>query len=868
MMQRFFTLSLLLTLFSASVMAQWHDDFSDGDFLLNPQWTGDQSHFMINSSGQLQLNTSQSDTSILVVQSSKIRATEWSFWVKLTFNTSSNNLARVYLASNQSDLGFLVQGYHIEIGNTSDNVCLYRQDGSSRQLLISGVHASTANTSNQFEVKASCDSLGNWQLFTNSGAGYVLEGSANDTVYTQSNYFGVFCKYTISNSTRFYFDNFNVKTSEKDTLAPKLVSHQALNSHQVFLQFDEVLAASQTLNPLNYFADGGLGNPDSVRFASQDSSALTLYFSGTFVQAQPYHLLLSKVTDLLSNTMGDTSITLMYYELQYGDVVINEIMADPTPLVGLPDAEYIELFNRAPIDINLQDFTLTIGESIKILPDYILPAGGYLLLCNSSNEATLQPYGSVLPLSSFSLLNSGAPLLLLDPQQQLMHYVEYDLSLYGNAVKADGGWSLELRDASKFCLSANNWSASTDVRGGSPGAINSIAQLLSSTNKLQIHHIQVLSPLLIQVFFNQELDKTAAENLQNYSFDQGMGQPIYVDLLEPGRKAISMQLAQVLQAGKVYQLTVAGAMANCAGQSVGSAIFASFGLPQAPDSADILLSEILFDPLDPNTDYVELYNVSSKIIDLSQVQLGNLSSDGVFENNVGLNMDGLQFLPKTYYVFTTTPEALASQYYIENPSQVIRMKSLPTMSNTEGNIYVLSSNLQALDGMEYSEDMHFALLSNTEGVSLERIDLSKSALEKSNWHSAAVPGRNFSGLGGTPTYLNSQSVGSITSNSQWSLEPEIFSPDNDGYQDLVRLSYKMESEGFVANINIYDAQGRPVKQLANQLMLPTEGYLVWDGVNEDGQKAPIGIYIVYIECFNLDGKVEKQKLNLVVGAKF
>jgi len=151
---------------------------------------------------------------------------------------------------------------------------------------------------------------------------------------------------------------------------------------------------------------------------------------------------------------------------------------------------------------------------------------------------------------------------------------------------------------------------------------------------------------------------------------------------------------------------------------------------------------------------------------------------------------------------------------------------------------------------------------------LERIDLSKSALEKSNWHSAAVPGRNFSGLGGTPTYLNSQSVGSITSNSQWSLEPEIFSPDNDGYQDLVRLSYKMESEGFVANINIYDAQGRPVKQLANQLMLPTEGYLVWDGVNEDGQKAPIGIYIVYIECFNLDGKVEKQKLNLVVGAKF
>ena len=48
-------------------------------------------------------------------------------------------------------------------------------------------------------------------------------------------------------------------------------------------------------------------------------------------------------------------------------MVINEIMADPEPVVGLPACEYVELYNVTDHAINLQDWVLTIGTSEKVI---------------------------------------------------------------------------------------------------------------------------------------------------------------------------------------------------------------------------------------------------------------------------------------------------------------------------------------------------------------------------------------------------------------------------------------------------------------------------------------------------------------------
>jgi len=49
--------------------------------------------------------------------------------------------------------------------------------------------------------------------------------------------------------------------------------------------------------------------------------------------------------------------------------------------------------------------------------------------------------------------------------------------------------------------------------------------------------------------------------------------------------------------------------------------------------------------------------------------------------------------------------------------------------------------------------------------------------------------------------------------------------------------------------------------------LATEGSFKWEGVTSDGQKAPIGIYVLWIAYFNLEGAVERVKEAVVVAGK-
>jgi hypothetical protein len=53
--------------------------------------------------------------------------------------------------------------------------------------------------------------------------------------------------------------------------------------------------------------------------------------------------------------------------------------------------------------------------------------------------------------------------------------------------------------------------------------------------------------------------------------------------------------------------------------------------------------------------------------------------------------------------------------------------------------------------------------------------------------------------------------------------------------------------------------------LVNNELLGTEGTISWDGFTDDNQKANIGIYIIFIEVFDVDGKVKNYKETAVLG---
>jgi flagellar hook assembly protein FlgD len=142
---------------------------------------------------------------------------------------------------------------------------------------------------------------------------------------------------------------------------------------------------------------------------------------------------------------------------------------------------------------------------------------------------------------------------------------------------------------------------------------------------------------------------------------------------------------------------------------------------------------------------------------------------------------------------------------------------------------------------------------------LERIDYNRPSNDNTNWHSAAED-VGFA----TPGYENSQ-YKKVEITDGISISPETFSPDNDGVDDVLNISYQFAEAGYVANIVIYDAKGRLIKNLLLNELLGTKGTFSWDGINENNEKAAIGIYIIYFEAFKLNGETKKFKKTGVLG---
>ena len=67
----------------------------------------------------------------------------------------------------------------------------------------------------------------------------------------------------------------------------------------------------------------------------------------------------------------------------------------------------------------------------------------------------------------------------------------------------------------------------------------------------------------------------------------------------------------------------------------------------------------------------------------------------------------------------------------------------------------------------------------------------------------------------------------------------------------------------MANVFIFDAGGKLVRQLVKADLLAQKGSWNWDGLGEQHNRLPVGTYIVYTEIFNLEGKKKSFK-NAVV----
>jgi len=545
-------------------------------------------------------------------------------------------------------------------------------------------------------------------------------------------------------------------------------------------------------------------------------------------------------------------------------IVITEIMSDPTPQVGLPNVEWIEIRNTTASPINLQNWRVGDGSGISgALPNFLLQPDSSAIICGTTAAATMQQYGRTFGVTSFpSLDNDGELIFIRNNTGVTIHAVEYNQAWFNNAVKSDGGWTLEMLDTKNPCSGSTNWKASTDTRGGSPGIKNSV----DGTNKDQT------APALIRAFamdnsnlllsFDEPLDSLNAATVSNYSVSDGIGTPVAAVCISPLFNTVQLTFATVLQANKVYTIT-ANNVSDCGGNIIAAFKTAKVGLSSKADSLDVIINEILFNPKTDGTDYVEIYNRSNKIINLKDLFLANRSSTGVISNLKQLSLLSIAMYPAEFLVLSEDENIVKRQYIAKNLSAFINLSSIPSFSDDKGTVVLLNNTGAVVDELAYDEKWHFALINNAEGIALERIDPNAKTQNKDNWHSAAKD------VGyGTPSYQNSQFRIDLQVKGDITTTPEVFSPDNDGTDDFLTIHYRFPETGYVMNITVFDAGGRPVKALQRNAICSQQGSFRWDGLNDKFQQLPLGPYVIFTEVFNLAGKVKRFKNQVVLARRF
>jgi hypothetical protein len=753
------------------LQAQFTDNFSDGDFTNNPTWTGLGQYFIINTDNQLQLNSiSGQDSTYLVTASSSMNDTQWEFWLRLAFTTSNNNHVKVYLSSDNSDLKAALNGYYIRIGNNAPQpktANLFRQDGLTHTQILTGVNDVGSASNNIVRIKVIRSSTGNWELFCDplGGFGYLPQGNVTDNTYPTSNFFGVLCKYTATNITRFYFDDFYVGPIIIDNTPPSISSVQVVSNNQLNVFFTEAVESVSASNPTNYFVNNGIGGPNSAIRNAGNAALVNLTFTNTFTIDQINNLTVSNIADFSGNIMGSENIDFVYTEQKYGDVLINEIMADPDPVVGLPNHEYIELYNKTAFPIDITNWTIQHGSTNRIIPNGVIPADSFIVLCNSAAFAELQAFGNVISVPSLSasaLTNGGTTLTLFNENNEIIHAVNYSDTWYGDASKINGGWSLELIDPNFPCLQKDNWSASTHPSGGTPGRKNSIY-----ASKPDITAPSILSICrnnnTLEINFSETLDASSASSENFYSVDNGIGNPNSVTYNFPFNNVFTLTFDSSFNENTSYNLTINSDLSDCAGNKIGannSINISTFGA----EEFDVVINEIMANESPsvglPTFEYIEIFNRKNYPISLQGWQL----SVGTAVRNFPCTT-----IDANGYLILTNANNVAN---FNSFGKVAGVVSFPSLTNSGGTISIIDNNGKIISSVSYEDTWYKNSAKINGGWSLEQIDPNNPCEGFDNWIASV------SSIGGTPGAINSVNANNPDNKSPRLLRVGINSPNS------------------------------------------------------------------------------------------
>ncbi len=735
-MMKHFVLTLLCITAFTQAKTQVIDNFADGNFSQNPTWIGDDSLFQITSE-QLRLKGTISNDAYLATANTITDSVTWQFFTRFALSPSSQNFSRFYVLSDTSNLKGPLNGYYVQLGGVtgnSDSITFYKQIGNTRTQLIAGRPSTVSKTNNQVRIKVFRDLVGNWQLWSDTlgGTNYTLEGTVFDNTFTQSKYLGWWMRYTSGNAQNHYLDDVSASYPIYDVTAPNVDSIAIQGNNSILVYFNERVDSSSAVQLNNYQLLPGSLTPKNVFLLG--SNSVRLVFDSSFISKQNYSLKISSIKDLAGNMMDSAFRAFNYYTPQQYDILISEFLPDPSPVIGLPEQEFIELYNNAGVAVNLKGFTLTDGSTIATLPNYILGPDSFVVICATANIALFNVFGPTVGVSNFPSLNNASDnIILADAGAQIIHQLSYDLSWYEDEIKDDGGWSIELKSPKQLCKGKQNYTSSVATQGGTPGTINSVWNPMPDELAPYINYTKLINNNAIKINFSEALNTNAASAVGvNFTPSLAIAS---VSLLGLDTLLITTQSPFVNKTTYTIALTN---VSDCSGNDTNLTTQISYLIADTAVNYEVLITEIMADPDPvqqlPNAEYVELYNRSNKIINLKGWVLADPSSKAVLPDYL--------LMPDSFIIITSSTHGLPFD------ANVLRVSSFPSLGNDADQLTLYSNFGQVIHAVSYTSAWYTDALKRAGGWSLELVD-PKNPCGTNNWKASTNP------RGGTPSKQNS-----------------------------------------------------------------------------------------------------------------
>ena len=437
-----------------------------------------------------------------------------------------------------------------------------------------------------------------------------------------------------------------------------------------------------------------------------------------------------------------------------------------------------------------------------------------------------------------------------DTDGKTVTWTEYSDSWYGRDIlQKNGGFSLERIDCDNLHNSSANWTPSHDDKGGTPCTANSMKAANTDNVQPELSAVGLVGSSSCVLIFNKEMNDSAAVRVSNYlSSDVAIAS---AKVVEPKADRVMLTFSPALAADTVE---ISASNLKCVSGFVLDGATFRLARPQEPQVGDLVINEILYNTDEGVGEYVEVFNKSNKVINLANICITSRLGSGQLKAPRAVTADSILLFPYKYLLISNDIRSVCSVYSCGEADGVRCDTVLPTLPNKEGNVVLCTANTYVLDELNYADGMQSPSVVNSRGVALERISPMLPTDDKSNWASASFA-ENY----GTPARRNSQySATTSTADKHYWLDYETFTPDGDGYRDLLTVNYKLPESGYSISATVYTPTGLRVKTLANNLPAGTSGVLRWDGRNDTDAICEVGIYIVRIEAVCRDKRINSQ----------